>query len=147
MSNSTNRRRGRDERDGASSSSGFGSGLLTGLGLAAGGLLLGYGLSLLTEEESHTSEERGHRQQGRHSHHRAPVNDLPPPRRRESNTTEEVPQEKRCVVCLTGEKEVIVLDCGHVCMCLNCGHEIMRTRNPKCPICRAPVDQLKKFYM
>jgi len=142
MSGNRTGARPKDQTDGSKSSGGFGFGMLAGIGLAAGAGLLAYGLSRMDESNQEHETPRHRNRSSR------PVNDLPPRRTSASQEmTEDIPHEKRCVVCLNGEKEVIVLDCGHVCMCLDCGHQIMTTRNPKCPICRRPIDSLKKFYM
>lgn len=40
-----------------------------------------------------------------------------------------------CTVCLTNPKEVILLNCGHVCVCADCVLKI----GSKCPVCRSIV--------
>jgi len=42
-----------------------------------------------------------------------------------------------CVVCLTNPREVVLLDCGHVCICIDCLEALPSPL--KCPVCRAPV--------
>lgn len=37
-----------------------------------------------------------------------------------------------CTVCLVNPREVILLNCGHVCVCADCCVKL----NQKCPICR-----------
>jgi E3 ubiquitin-protein ligase MUL1 len=59
---------------------------------------------------------------------------------------EEIPEAIACVVCLTQQREVILLDCGHVCVCADCAGEIMRTR-PICPVCRARIDRVAAAFM
>lgn len=41
--------------------------------------------------------------------------------------------DTNCVICLINPREVILLDCGHVCLCMDC-LELMP--NQSCPICR-----------
>ncbi|CAH2086846.1 unnamed protein product [Euphydryas editha] len=41
-----------------------------------------------------------------------------------------------CVVCTENPKEIILLPCGHVCLCEDCSENI----KDKCPICRERID-------
>ncbi|CAF0939879.1 unnamed protein product [Brachionus calyciflorus] len=38
-----------------------------------------------------------------------------------------------CVICLVNPRELVLLDCGHVCLCMDC---FERMPNSNCPICR-----------
>jgi E3 ubiquitin-protein ligase MUL1 len=49
-----------------------------------------------------------------------------------------VPEGLQCVVCLGAEREVIMLDCGHVCSCADCAAELLRVNQP-CPVCRSEI--------
>ena len=51
-----------------------------------------------------------------------------------------------CVVCLSEQREVILMNCGHVCVCAGCAMEIMASR-PNCPICRANIVQVAPAYI
>ena len=51
-----------------------------------------------------------------------------------------------CVVCLSENREVILMNCGHVCVCAGCAMEIMATR-PICPICRATIDRVAPAFI
>ena len=51
-----------------------------------------------------------------------------------------------CIICLSEQREVILMDCGHVCVCAGCAMEIMQTR-AQCPICRAPIDRVAPAYI
>lgn len=59
---------------------------------------------------------------------------------------EEPANEERnaCVICLTNPREVILLDCGHVCLCMDC-LEQMPTQT--CPICRAEYRTFAPCYI
>ena len=48
----------------------------------------------------------------------------------------EYDESQKCVVCLTNPKEVIVLPCGHVCLCEDCSTKI----SLNCPVCRTKID-------
>jgi len=49
-----------------------------------------------------------------------------------------------CVVCLTSPREVILLDCGHVCLCMDC-LEMMPSQT--CPICREQYRSFAPAYI
>lgn len=48
-----------------------------------------------------------------------------------------------CLVCLLNPREVIILNCGHVCVCADC---IMKL-NGLCPVCREPIVASHKAYI
>lgn len=50
-----------------------------------------------------------------------------------------------CVICLSQLREVVLLDCGHICLCGDCATALPL---PKlCPICRRPVDRIIPTYV
>lgn len=49
-----------------------------------------------------------------------------------------------CVICLTEERDIILLNCGHICVCSDCAQALPLPR--KCPICRAPVERMLPVY-
>ena len=51
-----------------------------------------------------------------------------------------------CIVCLSEQREVILMNCGHVCVCAGCAMEIMQTR-ALCPICRATIDRVAPAFI
>jgi len=59
---------------------------------------------------------------------------------------ENVPESIQCVVCLGAEREVILLSCGHVCVCADCADELIRA-NHCCPVCRASIDRVLPAYV
>lgn len=46
-----------------------------------------------------------------------------------------------CVICLTNDKDTVVMPCRHLCLCKECAQEL-QARSPKCPVCRGPLSQL-----
>lgn len=46
-----------------------------------------------------------------------------------------------CVICLTNPKDTAVMPCRHMCMCKECGEQLLRHK-PVCPVCRAPISTL-----
>lgn len=57
-----------------------------------------------------------------------------------------IPESIQCVVCLGAEREVILLDCGHVCVCADCADELIRARH-SCPVCRACIVRVMPAYV
>ncbi|XP_037933704.1 mitochondrial E3 ubiquitin protein ligase 1 [Teleopsis dalmanni] len=47
----------------------------------------------------------------------------------------EVATDQLCVVCSMNPKEIIILPCGHVCICEDCSEKIRET----CPVCRSQI--------
>ncbi|CAL1541456.1 unnamed protein product [Lymnaea stagnalis] len=56
----------------------------------------------------------------------------------------EVRDEETCVVCLTNARQVIVLNCGHICLCAQCAELLPSPR--RCPVCRAEIDRFMPVY-
>lgn len=48
-----------------------------------------------------------------------------------------------CVVCQTNPREIIVLGCGHVCVCEDCAENI----GDLCPLCRGHIEKLLPAYI
>lgn len=49
-----------------------------------------------------------------------------------------------CVVCFNNPREVVLLDCGHVCLCADC--VVIMPQPRTCPICRRPVVRYLNAY-
>lgn len=49
--------------------------------------------------------------------------------------------EKECLVCLTEEKNTVIMPCGHMCVCLDCGNGLVKAKHT-CPICRGNIQSL-----
>ncbi|OAD58321.1 Mitochondrial ubiquitin ligase activator of nfkb 1 [Eufriesea mexicana] len=52
-------------------------------------------------------------------------------------------EDQLCVVCRTNPREIILLPCGHVCLCEDCSDDI----TSDCPVCRAPISQKAAAYI
>lgn len=46
-----------------------------------------------------------------------------------------------CVICLTNLKDTSCLPCRHMCLCKDCGEQLLKHK-PVCPVCRAPISTL-----
>lgn len=55
--------------------------------------------------------------------------------RRQQVRDDDLPEAMLCVVCKEAPKEVIMLPCGHVCVCEDCSNKL----GSSCPVCRAHV--------
>jgi hypothetical protein len=47
-----------------------------------------------------------------------------------------------CVLCLTEEKRLACIPCGHLATCVPCGHSLR-----SCPICRREIDAFVRIYL
>ncbi|KAJ9592280.1 hypothetical protein L9F63_001176 [Diploptera punctata] len=57
--------------------------------------------------------------------------------RRKRVRDKNVPDSQRCVVCNVNPREIILLPCGHVCICEDCSEGITN----ECPVCRAKIEK------
>lgn len=55
-----------------------------------------------------------------------------------------IDDDKLCVICMDGEKQMIILPCGHLCLCTKpeCSERLK-----ECPLCREAVSSVKRVYM
>ena len=69
--------------------------------------------------------------------------------RRSTEENDDVPDWQRCVVCLVRNREVIVLPCGHVCLCADCMVLINRQNvlQRNCPMCRQRIEQIARAFV
>jgi hypothetical protein len=54
-----------------------------------------------------------------------------------------------CTICLTATADTVLYRCGHLCVCYMCGLQLQHATTPngvKCPVCRAPVDDILRVY-
>lgn len=56
----------------------------------------------------------------------------------EGPTTETDIERLQCSICLENEKNVKLLPCNHLCVCISCARRLYET--PKCPICREKIE-------
>nr|CAI5825075.1 unnamed protein product [Callosobruchus analis] len=63
--------------------------------------------------------------------------------RRRRMRDEDVPENQLCVVCKSNPKEIILLPCGHVCLCEDCSIDISEI----CPVCRATIEKKSAAYV
>jgi len=49
--------------------------------------------------------------------------------------------EKECLVCLDEEKNTVIMPCGHLCICAECGKGLVKNKHT-CPVCRGHISSL-----
>lgn len=49
-----------------------------------------------------------------------------------------------CIVCFTNRREIVLLNCGHICLCAEC--VLMLPEPLLCPVCRSPVERYILTY-
>ena len=59
------------------------------------------------------------------------------------------PSQRLCSVCLSNPKTVILLPCGHLCVCEDCAKQLLAARPgpAKCPIGREVVKEMKVAFV
>ena len=49
-------------------------------------------------------------------------------------------EDCECVVCMDRDHEVVIVPCGHYCLCGECAQVIEKTSSKKCPMCRGDIE-------
>lgn len=47
-----------------------------------------------------------------------------------------------CVICLVRERDIVLIPCGHICVCSTC----VRSVNNICPMCRRDIERLVPMF-
>jgi len=64
----------------------------------------------------------------------------------ETVNIENLPDTRVCVVCLGAERQVILLPCGHVCVCAQCADTLISAGHT-CPVCRSAITNVMPAYI
>ncbi|KAG8926740.1 hypothetical protein FRC02_008709 [Tulasnella sp. 418] len=59
---------------------------------------------------------------------------------------EKAKEEHMCTVCQDEEASMVLLNCGHLCLCPGCCDQIMSTQTRTCPICRVQIRSTVRTY-
>ena len=53
-----------------------------------------------------------------------------------------------CVICLENYKDMVIVPCGHQCICSKCSYNLLYFSETeyKCPICRKRIDTVIKVF-
>lgn len=73
-------------------------------------------------------------------HHRQQEDDFIRRMQQEMNVLGEgevIDQQGACVICMDRPRNVVILDCGHICCCLDCARQVN-----SCPVCRRGIARL-----
>ncbi|KAK2155449.1 hypothetical protein LSH36_240g03028 [Paralvinella palmiformis] len=61
-----------------------------------------------------------------------------------SEDDEDKANSENCIICLDNGREVVLLECGHVCLCVDCARALPEPR--KCPICRGTITRYVPLF-
>jgi hypothetical protein len=61
---------------------------------------------------------------------------------KEENKEMKSTRANACVLCLSEEKRLACIPCGHLATCVPCGHSLR-----SCPICRCEIDAFVRVYI
>lgn len=50
-----------------------------------------------------------------------------------------ITSDRRCCVCMSREKNVLLRSCNHICLCEACFRVVMNADQPRCPVYRAVI--------
>ena len=65
----------------------------------------------------------------------------------EEEESDDSDEKDLCCICMENKSESVFVPCGHRCVCFNCGDNIIKSQNKKCPICQEESSALlKKVY-
>jgi hypothetical protein len=59
-----------------------------------------------------------------------------------NNQTDNLIPSNPCVVCLTEEKRLACIPCGHLAACISCSQSLRL-----CPICRREIEAFVRVYL
>jgi len=62
-----------------------------------------------------------------------------------SNNTNEISDDGLCRICCDAQSNCLIMDCGHMCTCLDCGKKLQETKN-ECPICRETIIKIIRVF-
>lgn len=52
---------------------------------------------------------------------------------------ENIPNDRICIVCMKNKIDIVIVDCGHICICKSCGRIIMIEGHKTCPMCMTKI--------
>jgi len=54
--------------------------------------------------------------------------------------------ESECQICMDAKKCMVLIPCGHLCLCEGCSRAILDQNPRSCPICRKDVERAQRIY-
>jgi hypothetical protein len=61
--------------------------------------------------------------------------------------TQNLIDQKKCMVCMENEKELVNIPCGHVTMCTRCHEDAPPQTLMRCMVCREHVQKRQRVYL
>ena len=49
---------------------------------------------------------------------------------------------KECTICMSVDSNTIIMPCGHMCVCDDCGKSLKNSNHCMCPVCRGPIGSM-----
>ena len=59
----------------------------------------------------------------------------------EGHAVAETHDDKTYVICLSNKKDILLLDCNHIPLCVECTRLLQKL---ECPLCRKPISQMPR---
>ncbi|XP_004499030.1 E3 ubiquitin-protein ligase APD2 isoform X2 [Cicer arietinum] len=63
-----------------------------------------------------------------------------------SSSSEELYDEKLCVICYDEQRNCFFVPCGHCATCYDCAQRIVVGESKVCPVCRRLIHKVRKLY-
>lgn len=59
-----------------------------------------------------------------------------------------LPVHAECVVCMDAKRDIVLIPCGHNCVCNTCGQILLASRGDgaQCPICRKKIEGVYRLF-
>merc|ERR1711997_1002205 len=97
---------------------------------------------MMIEEEEVDRKENEVNVQGNVGTDFNPIDDV---KEEDLNEDDDEDDSKLCIVCLDGDRDHVIIPCGHICVCTDCMWLYSRG-GAECPICRAKVSMVVRTF-
>lgn len=98
----------------------------------------------VTEEANDIAEAERNIQKRKHSLMDS-LKLIPESARPKISTECETSSKDVCVICQHEEVSMVIVPCGHACLCAACSLSVM-DNTKQCPLCRAAIREIIKIY-
>ena len=55
-------------------------------------------------------------------------------------------EERLCVVCEVGKKNILLMPCKHICLCKSCADSFLSDKIKECPMCRTKIQDSTEVF-
>eukprot|EP01017_Pseudomicrothorax_dubius_P011550 TRINITY_DN1433_c0_g1_i8.p1 TRINITY_DN1433_c0_g1~~TRINITY_DN1433_c0_g1_i8.p1 ORF type:complete len:213 (-),score=21.61 TRINITY_DN1433_c0_g1_i8:154-792(-) len=52
----------------------------------------------------------------------------------------------KCAICFERQKNSVIYRCGHKALCQQCAQQVRNSAHPRCPLCRANIEDIIPIY-